>query len=57
MKLSKTARNRLRIATVAEQKKVAAAARTLADYDLITTSRAIMILRNVAAAAPGQRRL
>lgn len=57
MKLSKTARNRLKIATVAEQKKVAAAARTLADYDLITTSRALMILRNVAAAHPGQRRI
>jgi len=57
VKLSKEARNRLRIATAAERKKIAGAARTLSEYDLITTSRALMILRNVAATAPGQRRL
>ena len=46
MKLSKTARARLKLMTSAEKKKIVAAARTLFDFQIISAERAEMIARN-----------
>ena len=46
MKISKTARARLKLMTSAEKKKITAAARTLFDFSLISAKRAEMIARN-----------
>jgi len=46
MKLSKSARARLKLMTAAEKKKVAAAARALFDFQLISAARAMLIARH-----------
>ena len=46
MKLSKMARTRLKLMTSAEKKKIVAAARTLFDFQIISSKRAEMIARN-----------
>ena len=47
MKLSKNAKRRIKAtATKGDRKKIIAAARLLAEYDLITTQRSIVIQRS-----------
>ncbi len=46
MKLSKTARAKLRLSTVSERKGVVASARKLLDFGLISSKRAELIARN-----------
>ena len=46
MKLSKAARTKKRLATAAEMKKVVSAAKTLFDFNLISSKKADMIARN-----------
>ncbi len=46
MKISKTARARKTLMTSAEKKKIAASARTLFDFQIISAKRADMIARN-----------
>lgn len=54
MKLSKNAKQRLKAtATKADRKKIIAAARLLAEYDMITTRRSIVIQR-ACSALPAQ---
>ena len=45
MRLSKNARARLKMATSTDRKKVKAAARTLFEYSLISSKRALAIKR------------
>ena len=45
MKLSKNARARLKMATASDRKKVKASARTLFEYSLISSKRALAIKR------------
>jgi len=45
MRLSKQARARLKMATASDRKKVHAAARTLFEYSLISSKRALAIKR------------
>tara|TARA_R100001163_G_C4987834_1_gene141560 strand:+ start:382 stop:546 length:165 start_codon:yes stop_codon:yes gene_type:complete len=45
MKLSKSAKMRIKRMSAADKKKLAAAARFLADYDCITAPRAVAIMR------------
>jgi len=47
MKLSKGAKARIKRMSMADRKKLAAAARFLADYDCITAGRAGAVLRTV----------
>ena len=46
MKVSKQAKARLKLMTMAEKKKVLAAARTLFDYQIISAKRAEMSARS-----------
>jgi len=45
MRLSKNARDRLKMATASDRKKVKASARTLHEYSLISGKRALAIKR------------
>ena len=45
MKLSKSAKMRIKRMSAADKKKLAAAARFLADYDCITAERAVAVMR------------
>ena len=45
MKVSKQAKARLKLMTMAEKKKVLAAARTLFDFQIISAKRADMLAR------------
>jgi len=45
MKLSKSAKARIKRMSAADKKKLAAAARFLADYDCITSERAVAVMR------------
>ena len=47
MKLPKSAKARIKRMSSADRKKLAAAARFLADYDVITAERAGAVLRTV----------
>ena len=46
MKLNKSTRAKMKLATAAELKKVRAAARVLLDFNLISDKRAQLIARN-----------
>ena len=45
MKLSKSAKMRIKRMSAADKKKLAAAARFLAEYDCITAERAVAVMR------------
>jgi len=49
MKLSKSAKSRIKRMSAADKKKLAAAARFLADYDCITAQRAAAVIRTTSS--------
>ena len=53
MKLSKSAKARIKRMSAADKKKLASAARFLADYDCITADRAVAILRTCNSSSGG----
>ena len=53
MKLSKSAKARIKRMSAADKKKLAAAARFLADYDCITAERAVAVMRTCNSSSGG----
>jgi hypothetical protein len=53
MKLSKSAKMRIKRMSASDKKKLASSARFLADYDCITAERAVAIIRTCNSTSGG----